>query len=77
LSHVAPKFERLLETYRREEDGSRWSGIELEWATGGVVTRSNMSNLRKGRIENPGMDKLWALASRRWASPRRSGSRRS
>ena len=61
LSHVAPKFERLLETYRRE-DGRSWSGIELERATGGVVTRSYVTNLRKGRIENPGMDKLAAIA---------------
>src|SRR5215208_1302932 len=76
LSHVAPKFERLLETYRRE-DGRWWSGVELERATGGLVTRSYVTNLRKGRIENPGMDKLWALASRLWASPPLSGSRRS
>src|SRR5215218_9688806 len=68
LSHVARKFERLLETYRRE-DGSKWSGIELERATGGVVTRSYVTNLRKRGIENPGMNKLWALASRRWVSP--------
>jgi transcriptional regulator with XRE-family HTH domain len=61
LSHVARKFERLLDTYRRE-DGGRWSGIELERATGGVVTRSYVTNLRKGRIENPGMDKLAAIA---------------
>ena len=61
MSHVARKFERLLETYRRE-DGRWWSGIELERATDGVVTRSYVTNLRKGRIENPGMDKLWALA---------------
>jgi transcriptional regulator with XRE-family HTH domain len=61
LSHVAPKFERLLETYRRE-DGGKWSGVELERATGGVLTRSYVSNLRKGRIENPGMDKLAAIA---------------
>jgi hypothetical protein len=60
LSHVAPKFERLLETHRREE-GGRWSGVELERATGGVVTRTYVTNLRKGRIENPGMDKLAAL----------------
>jgi proteasome lid subunit RPN8/RPN11 len=62
LSHVARKFERLLETYRREA-GRRWSGIELERATGGVVTRSYVTNLRKGRIENPGMDKLAASAA--------------
>jgi transcriptional regulator with XRE-family HTH domain len=61
LFHVARKFERLLETHRRD-DGGKWSGIELERATGGVVTRSYVTNLRKGRIENPGMDKLWALA---------------
>src|SRR5918994_5871725 len=61
LSHVAPKFERLLEAYRREDSG-KWSGIELERATGSVVTRSYVTNLRKGRIENPGMDKLAALA---------------
>jgi transcriptional regulator with XRE-family HTH domain len=61
LSHVALKFERLLEAYRREDSG-KWSGIQIERATGGVVTRSYVTNLRKGRIENPGMDKLWALA---------------
>jgi transcriptional regulator with XRE-family HTH domain len=61
LSHVARKFERLLEAYRRE-DGGKWSGIQLERATGDVVTRSYVTNLRKGRIENPGMDKLAALA---------------
>src|SRR5215216_2800940 len=61
LSHVARKFERLLDTFRRE-DGRRWSGIELERATGGVVTRSYVTNLRKGRIDNPGMEKLAAIA---------------
>ena len=61
MSHVALKFERLLEAYRHE-GGGKWSGIELERATGGVVTRSYVTNLRKGRIENPGLDKLAALA---------------
>jgi transcriptional regulator with XRE-family HTH domain len=61
LSHVSLKFERLLEAYRRE-DGGKWSGIELERATGGVLTRSYVTNLRKGRIENPGMDELAAIA---------------
>jgi len=56
---VDRKFECLLKTYRRE-DGSKWSGIELERATGGVVTRSYVSNLRKGRIEN----RVW-ISSRR------------
>jgi transcriptional regulator with XRE-family HTH domain len=61
LSHVAPKFERLLEAYRHE-DGGKWSGIELERATGGVLSRSYVTNLRKGRIENPGMGKLAVIA---------------
>jgi len=61
LSHVARKFERLLDTYRRE-DGGKWSGIELERATGSVVTRSYVTILRKGRIDNPGMDKLAVIA---------------
>ena len=68
MSHVALKFERLLEAYRRE-DGGKWSGIQLERATGGVVTRSYATNLRKGRIENPGMDKLAALAKAMGSSP--------
>jgi transcriptional regulator with XRE-family HTH domain len=59
--HVAQKFEALLEKYRRP-DGRRWSGQEIDEATGGVVTRSYVTNLRKGRIENPGYEKLAAMA---------------
>ena len=59
--HVAQRFERFLETYRRP-DGGRWGGAELEKATGGIVTRSYVTNLRKGRIENPGYEKMRALA---------------
>lgn len=59
--HIAQKFERLLETYRHR-DGRRWTGQELDEATGGVVTRSYVTNLRKGRIENPGYEKLRAIA---------------
>ena len=54
---IAQKFERFLETYRRS-DGTRWGGQDLHDATSGVVTRSYVSNLRKGRIENPGYEKL-------------------
>jgi transcriptional regulator with XRE-family HTH domain len=61
LMHIAQKFERLLETYRHL-DGRRWTGQELDEATGGVVTRSYVTNLRKGRIENPGYEKLRAIA---------------
>jgi len=59
--HIAQKFEGLLEMYRRS-DGRRWSGQEIDEATGGIVTRSYITNLRKGRIENPGFEKLKAIA---------------
>jgi transcriptional regulator with XRE-family HTH domain len=59
--HIAQKFEALLEMYRHP-DGRRWSGQEIDEATGGVVTRSYVTNLRKGRIENPGYEKLAAMA---------------
>jgi hypothetical protein len=59
--HIAQKFEGLLEMYPRP-DGRRWSGQEIDEATGGVVTRSYVTNLRKGRIENPGYEKLRAIA---------------
>jgi transcriptional regulator with XRE-family HTH domain len=58
---IVDKFEHFLEIYRRP-DGSRWGGQDLDEATGGVVTRSYVSNLRKGRIENPGYEKLRAIA---------------
>jgi hypothetical protein len=61
LLHVAQRFELLLNTYRRP-DGSRWTGQKLDEATGGVVTRSYFTNLRKGRIENPGYEKMLAIA---------------
>src|ERR671913_737946 len=59
--HIVQKFEALLEMYRRP-DGRKWSGQEIDEATGGVVTRSYVTNLRKGRIENPGYEKLAAMA---------------
>jgi transcriptional regulator with XRE-family HTH domain len=59
--HIAQKFETLLEMYRRP-DGRKWSGQEIDEATGGVVTRSYVTNLRKVRIENPGYEKLRAMA---------------
>jgi transcriptional regulator with XRE-family HTH domain len=59
--HIVQKFEALLETYRHP-DGRKWSGREIDEATGGVVTRSYVTNLRKGRIESPGYEKLAAMA---------------
>jgi transcriptional regulator with XRE-family HTH domain len=59
--HVAQKFEHLLDMYRHP-DGHRWTGQQLDEATGGVVSRSYVTNLRKGRIENPGYEKMRAIA---------------
>jgi transcriptional regulator with XRE-family HTH domain len=59
--HVAQRFERLLDAYRRP-DRSRWTGQQLDESTGGVVTRSYVTNLRKGRIDNPGYEKMLAIA---------------
>ena len=59
--HVSERFRRLLSLYRRP-DGSEWGGQDLEDATGGAVTRSYVSNLKGGRIGNPGLVKLEALS---------------
>jgi transcriptional regulator with XRE-family HTH domain len=59
--HIAQRFKRLLDSYRRR-DGHRWTGQQLDEATGGVVTRSYFTNLRKGRIESPGYEKMAAIA---------------
>lgn len=61
MASIARKFEHLLERFRRP-DGGMWRGQDIDKATGGVVTRSYVTNLRKGRIENPGYDKLAAIA---------------
>ncbi len=61
MSRIAKRFDRLLDTYRRP-DGGRWGGQDLEDATGGVVTRSYVSTLKKGNIENPGFEKLRVIA---------------
>jgi hypothetical protein len=59
--HVAQKFERLIDAHRRP-DGSRWTGQQLDEATGGMVPRSYFTNLLKGRIESPGYEKMLAIA---------------
>ena len=59
--HIAQKFEHLLDSYRHA-DGHKWTGAQLDEATSGVVTRSYVTNLRKGRIDNPGYEKMRAIA---------------
>ena len=69
MAHIAQIFEHLLRTYRRP-DGREWSGAELAKATGDVVPRSYVTNLRKGRIESPGYEKLSAIAKAMGFPPR-------
>lgn len=57
----AELFRKLLEAYPLE-DGSLWSGPKMEQATGGVVNSAYFSNLLSGRINQPGLDKLKAIA---------------
>ncbi len=58
---VSERFLKLLELYHKP-DGSEWGGQGLERATDGAVIRSYVSNLKKGRIGSPGLDKLAAIA---------------
>jgi transcriptional regulator with XRE-family HTH domain len=61
MTSMAQKFEQFVEAYRRP-DGGKWGGQDIDDATGGIVTRSYITNLRKGRIGNPGYEKLAAIA---------------
>jgi transcriptional regulator with XRE-family HTH domain len=61
VMHIAHKFEHLLNIHRRP-DGYPWTGQQLDEATGGVVSRSYVTNLRKGRIASPGYEKMNAMA---------------
>lgn len=69
MMSVAERFEYLLDHYRRP-GGTAWGGQDFHHATGGVVTRSYVTNLRKGRIESPGYDKLAAIAKAMGFPPR-------
>ena len=55
MVQIAQKFERFLETDLRI-NGPGWGGHDLQGTTGRVVTRSYVSSLRKGRIENTGFE---------------------
>jgi len=66
---VSERFRRLLSLYRKP-DGREWGGQDLENATGGIVTRSYVSNLKQGRIENPGLARLEAIADAMGFPPR-------
>lgn len=55
-------FIRLLDVYRKP-DGSRWTMAEIEQSTGGFLKGSYLTNLKAGRIRQPGLDRLRAIAN--------------
>lgn len=57
----ARKFANFLERYRRP-DGGRWRGVDLDRATNGYVNGSYVTALSKGRIEEPGLNKLLRIS---------------
>lgn len=61
MTSIAKRFELLTDRYRLA-DGSRWTGKKLEDATGGRVTRSYVSALKKGTVAHPSYDKLDAIS---------------
>jgi hypothetical protein len=60
--HISQKFEKLLDSYRHP-DGSQWTGQQLDEATDGLVPRSYIVNLWKGRIRSLGYEKMAAIAN--------------
>ncbi len=67
--HVSERFVWLLAICRKP-DGSVWGGQDLETATRGIVSRSYVANLKKGRIQSPRLDKLEAIARAMGFPPR-------
>ncbi len=59
--HASQTFARLLALYRKPDD-SEWGRQDLQNATGGAVTRSQVANLKRGRIGNPGLAKPEAIS---------------
>lgn len=57
----AQMFTRLLDTYPHPA-GGKWTGPRMQDATGGFVNAAYFSNLQAGRIKQPGLDKLKAIA---------------
>ncbi len=60
-SDFGEKFIRLTEIYRKP-DGSKWSDADIEEATGRFVKAPYLSNLKAGRIKQPGLERLRAIA---------------
>jgi transcriptional regulator with XRE-family HTH domain len=59
--HYAQRFARMLELFPHPA-GRRWRGKDFEVATNNYVTGSYITALKKGRIENPGVERLRAIS---------------
>lgn len=84
--HYAQRFARMLELYPHPA-GRQWRGKDFEVATNNYVTGSYITALKKGRIENPGVERLrtisevmsapfemWLVEPEDWGrSPREAG----
>lgn len=55
------RFLYFQERYRKA-DGAKWKNKEIERATRGFVTGNYITNLKKGRVENPSYERLRAIA---------------
>ncbi len=55
--HYAQRFARILKLYPHPA-GREWRGKDFEIATNKYVSGSYITALRKGRIDNPGVDRL-------------------
>ena len=54
-------FVRFIDLHPHPE-GGRWTGPQMQRATSGFVNAAYFSNLLSGRIKQPGLDKLKAIA---------------
>ena len=56
--YYAERFKKMLRLYPHPSSGRPWRGKDFEAATNGYVVGSYITALRKGRIDNPGVQKL-------------------
>lgn len=63
------KFEQLRDKHRRD-DGSKWSGSAIERASGGELNGRYISELRRGKIQDPGVNKLLSISKAMGFDPR-------
>lgn len=63
------KFERLRDKHRRD-DGAKWSGAAIERASGGEINARYISEFRRGKIQDPGVNKLLAISKAMGFDPR-------